>query len=200
MRAKIAILLAAFAAVSLCNAAPIPLEPPAKDGAGEVWTKQQVEDARAAGNLFKPASELYRASEFSMDIYGSATVSELTADAIKDHDAGFGIGFNYFFSRNVGLGLETRNIISKSEDFANHVGVNLFVRFPIGHVAPYVIAGAGTRYQDHNITWRAYGGAGIEFRLNGNVGLFTDLRIVQKGVDKFADAGYVGRAGIRLSY
>lgn len=188
--------------LNLFAAPPIPIEPPSEPGDGKPWTKQQVEDARASGNLFKPATELWRDTEFQLDLFGSATAAELSADDIENADAGFGIGFNYFFSRNVGLGLETRNIISKDEDSFNHVGLNLFVRFPgllIDNFAPYVILGGGTRYHDHNITWRAWAGAGAEVRLHGNVGLFGDLRFVQKGVDDFADAGYVVRAGFRIS-
>jgi hypothetical protein len=195
MRKLITLLLAAFAVVSQA-APPIPIEPPSKPG--EVWTKQQVEDARKAGNLFKPATELYRASEFQLDVFGAYAASDI--ESLGSGDYGAGIGFNYFFSRNIGVGLEARHTLETSDDFLNRVGLNLFVRFPIGRVAPYVIAGAGTRYQHHNVTWRASLGGGIQVQLSGNVGLFSDVRFIQKGVDKFADDGYVGRAGVRLSF
>jgi hypothetical protein len=100
------------------------------------------------------------------------------------------------------LANEPTELLKDGENFMNQMAASLFFRFPIGHVSPYVFAGAGYRYQDHGFSPRYHAGAGIEFRLNAYLGLFSDVRFVQKDLqfNDFADAGYVGRAGIRLSF
>jgi hypothetical protein len=166
-------------------------------------TKKQVEDQRKVLNaniLANEPTELFRAGEFQVDVFGAASVADL--ESIEDADGGAGLGINYFFTRHVGVGYEARHSLKDGENFMNQMAASLFFRFPIGHVSPYVFAGAGYRYQDHGFSPRYHAGAGIEFRLNAYLGLFSDVRFVQKDLqfNDFADAGYVGRAGIRLSF
>jgi hypothetical protein len=198
MKKLIIALAAATAVVSLnLNAASNWPEPPAEPG--KPMTKQEAKDYVAKNGAFQPAKELYRAGEFQLDLFGSANASDLNFDAIGDSDFGGGIRFNYFLTRNLGAGLETRHIERSGEDFANRTGINLYYRFPINRLALYGIAGAGTRYQDHNITWRAWAGGGVEVRMNGSFGVFSEYRFEQKNFDKFGSDGHVFFTGLRIS-
>jgi hypothetical protein len=193
--------------VSAANADDLWPNRPPNIAANDVLNPETPDEVKAKREgikaWFAKDRPLYRAGEFQVDLFAAGTAQEIDdINAIKDGDLGGGIGVNYFFTRNIGIGYEARHSFKDGEDFMNQMAGSLFVRFPIGHVSPYVFAGAGFRYQDHNFSPRYHAGAGIEFRLSPYVGLFSDLRFVQKDLqfNAFADQGYVGRAGIRLSF
>jgi len=146
---------------------------------------------------------LYRAGEFSLDAFGTGSVMEPTiarwsADRLQDESRlGAGLGLNYFFTRNVGIGAD-----AYSEDtrhtFVESSSANLIVRFPIGEslFAPYIFGGAGYRFEDTE-QWFGNGGAGIEFRFTHHIGMFVDARYIL--ADKTRNYG-VGRAGLRIVF
>lgn len=162
--------------LNLFAAPPIPVEPPSKPGDGKPWTAQQVEDARKAGHLFKPATELYRASEFSVDVFGAVEIDD--TEHLEDHIAGYGFGFNYFITRNFGLGLEARSQLHRSdENWMNRMSVKGIWRVPVNAFNFNGFVGAGFRYQQHDLDQRFYAGLGVGYQFNGNLGVFVDGRI-----------------------
>jgi len=172
--------------------------------AAYLWPERKPFDdsADAPPVSLKPLTELYRANEFSVDLFGAASVTAEAARSwygIKDgHVAGGGFGLNYFVSRNIGVGVEARHSFAEGEDLLNRVSVNLQVRLPIGRFAPYGIVSAGYRKQDGTYDGRFGAGGGVEFRLSPRVGLFTDAQAATYKFNKID--GYLGRAGVRLSF
>jgi hypothetical protein len=147
--------------------------------------------------------ELFRANEFSLDVFGTGTIREKVIDNIsgqKIRDSGrlgAGAGFNYFFHRNVGVGMDAFSE-NTDDEFIDNATANLIVRFPIGSsgFAPYVFGGA-TRQFETLQQWGGVAGGGFEFRFDRHWSLFADTRYVF--ADKTDDYG-VGRVGVRLSF
>lgn len=146
------------------------------------------------------AADFYRAKEFQIDLFGSASVASFPdsfSELGEDHEAGGGIGASYFFTRNFGLGYEIRgDARNLKENFMNEGGVNAFFRLPFGTVAPYGIAGFGYEVRE----WAAargnfYAGAGLEVRVSPKVGTFVEVRRVWEGPKK-----YDARAGVRFAF
>jgi hypothetical protein len=150
-----------------------------------------------------PNPDFYRAEELSIDAFGSGSIGKQTIDHIsgdrihQNGRAGAGLGANYFFTRNIGIGGDayTENT---AHDFVDSASGNLIARFPIADtgIAPYAFGGGGYQFDDVGEKF-AQGGAGIEFRFCRHTGFFVDARYVF--ADKTRDYG-VGRAGLRLSF
>ncbi len=149
------------------------------------------------------SNERYRANEFSLDAFGTASVGQQTLNHISGHRInqdtrlGAGLGVNYFFCRYVGIGAEgyTENT---AHNFVDNASGNLIGRLPLGHsgLAPYIFGGAGHKFDPVNITFGQAGG-GLEYRFTPNIGLFVDARYVF--ANKIANYG-VGRAGLRFAF
>jgi hypothetical protein len=149
--------------------------------------------------------QAFNANELSFDAFGSLMGHERTFLAwpntsIRDHNGswGGGIGANYFWSQDVGIGVDA-GAQDGTQRFIDHVGGNLLVRFPIQpiNLAPYVFAGGGRAF---NPGWNWYGdaGFGLEFRLNPKFGIFSDARYIWKDIAHNDEA--LVRAGIRLVF
>lgn len=151
----------------------------------------------------RTVSELYRSQELSFDIFasgsvGQQTINNITGDTLR-HDGRFGagLGLNYFFHRNVGIGGDVY-----SDDFKQHfvdsTSGNLIFRFPIGEsgLAPYLFGGGGHQFDRVQQDF-GQAGAGLEFRVAHNLGFFVDARYVIP--DKTDNYG-VARAGLRWSF
>jgi opacity protein-like surface antigen len=170
-----------------------------------------------------PAPELYRAHEWDVDIFGSYAPSSSDAGKyLGNHAWGGGVGVNYFFTRNFGLGLEGDVLrptgAGINHDPAGQFALNLLARLPIGETgwAPYAIGGIGgflpggsynyftalqRTFRDSNsedILFEGHLGLGVEYRFTPNIGVFTDGRYewVQNGHDDFAQI----RTGIRFAF
>jgi len=119
---------------------------------------------------------LFSANELTLDFFGTYLNPERRFTSFpntsihKGHWGG-GVGANYFWSKDVGIGADTSFQVGAS-DFVDHVGGNLIVRFPIDviRLAPYVFAGGGRKF-DPIDQWFGDAGAGLEFRLNRNLGI-----------------------------
>lgn len=148
-------------------------------------------------------SELYRANELSFDMFasgsiGQQTINNITGDRLR-HDGrlGAGLGLNYFFHRNVGIGGDVY-----SDDFNQHfvdsTSGNLILRFPISDsgVAPYLFGGGGHQFDRVDQDFGQVG-AGLEFRFASHLGCFLDARYVL--AEKTDNYG-VARAGLRWSF
>lgn len=147
--------------------------------------------------------ELYRANEFSVDLFGTGSVGEETIEHVSGdrihHDGrlGAGLGVNYFFTHHLGVGVEAYSE-NTAHNFVDNLTGNLLVRFPIGHspFAPYVFGGGGYQF-DYGKQAFGDGGAGVEIRFAPHVGFFVDARYVLAA--KTEDFG-LGRAGFRFSF
>lgn len=159
--------------------------------------------AVAQSQYNSPDEPLFRANEFSLDMFGSVSVGQQTINHISgehvrdDGKLGAGIGLNYFLTRNIGIGGDayTENT---AHNFVDNASGNLIFRIPIDkiHLAPYVYGGGGYQF-DPNEVWFGQIGAGLEVRITHNVSLFADARYVMpEKIDNFG----VARGGIRLSF
>ena len=82
-------------------------------------------------------TERYQAHEFNVDAFGSGsigqtTIEHLSGSRIRDNGRlGAGVGIGYFFTRNVGVGVDSAS-------------VNLLVRFPLGNCGLSYVLGGGS--------------------------------------------------------
>ncbi len=117
-----------------------------------------------------------------------------------DHDDGFGggLGVNYFFLRNLGIGVD--GSVRDADPALWTASASLIVRFPIETgslcVAPYILGGGGV--QTNGTTRGAYhAGAGLEFRCPQGFGVFTEGRYFWAGND---DDQIQARLGFRVVF
>lgn len=143
----------------------------------------------------------YHAQEVSVDMFASGTVHQ-DYNNFDDHfhhhaQAGGGVGLNYFFSRYVGVGADAYTE-DRDPCFIYAASGNLILRLPIDHtgIAPYIFGGGGHQW-DYVSQNFGQAGAGVEFRLCRNLGIFVDGRWV--AADRTENYG-LGRAGFRISF
>ena len=106
----------------------------------------------AEENASHDSKDLYRSKELSLDAFGSAslgayTIENPSGERIEENtQLGAGLGLNYYFSRNIGIGAD-----AYSEDttgsFIDSASASLLLRFPLGKsgFAPYACGGGGRR-------------------------------------------------------
>lgn len=143
-------------------------------------------------------------NEFQLDIFGQYSDGNAPyhAGIFRDHGWGGGVGINYFFHRNIGLGIDAAWLYAREapyEGAGQHTTLHNFsgsviFRAPIDDacIAPYVYVGGGTHIDGEQ--WAsAHAGAGIEFRIQPQkFGIFLDGRWTYLG-DRF------GRGDINFS-
>lgn len=116
-------------------------------------------------------------NEVSVDMFGLYALPE--GSGRLDDGFGGGLGVNYFFTRNIGLGVDgywwDGDQVSK-EVVSSFTG-SLILRLPIDsiHLAPYVFGGGGAHFSGID-QLSLHGGAGLEYRLTPTFGLFGDGR------------------------
>ena len=147
--------------------------------------------------------DTYRAHELSLDAFatgsvGKYTIEHLSGSRIRQHgELGAGLGMNYFFTRNVGVGAD---LYSENNTGAliDSVSVSLIARLPIGQggLAPYVFGGGGRQF-DRLDAWFAQFGAGLEYRFTPCVGVFLDARAVLPEETKYYG---LARLGFRFAF
>ena len=172
-------------------------------------TKQQV----------IPETSCFSEHEWQVDLFGQYSVGEgpNQVGLFRDHGWGGGIGLNYFFSRNIGLGVDAAWLDAKEAPFGGSVsddGDNsttihnfsgsLIFRAPMDAacLAPYLYVGGGCSVDGHQ--WAsAHAGAGVEYRIvPQKVGVFLDGRWTYLG-DRFGhgDLNYFStRLGMRFVF
>lgn len=126
------------------------------------------------------SEDRYRANEFSVDAYGTYQRPFDEANDFFDEpeggDWGAGLGVNYFFTRNFGVGADATWFDNRGA-FVDHANLSAIGRFPLGDsgVAPYIFGGGGRLFEDE--AWTFHGGLGFEFRINQHTGIFIDGRL-----------------------
>jgi hypothetical protein len=147
--------------------------------------------------------DMYRANEFSVDLFGGGTLDEHDIDRLSgarihnDGRLGLGAGGNYFFVKNLGISGEAYSENPHPKVVGEASG-SVVLRFPIGEsgLSPYIFGGGGHQFEPQTATF-AHGGAGLEFRFSPNVGVFADGRWVS--TDRIGNYG-MARAGFRFAF
>ena len=165
--------------------------------------------------------------EWQFDVFGQYSVGEgpHQAGTFRDHGWGGGVGVNYFFTRNLGLGIDAAWLYAKESDISlsprellrerirnrlddsndnDHTTIHNFSgsliwRFPIDEhcLAPYIYVGGGCHVDGEQ--WAsAHGGVGVEYRLQEKYGVFLDGRWTYFG-DRFGH-GDLNQFGSRLGF
>lgn len=154
-------------------------------------------------NHWNCTSDRYNANELSLDLFGSYLAGERKVEDIFKTNIrhgywGGGVGLNYFFTRNLGIGGDIEIPNDNHGNFVNNMNGSLIARFPIANsgVAPYVFGGGG-RQTEPVWQWTGYAGVGLEYRFNPVTGIFADTRY--SWVDKSSDT-ILFRAGVRLAF
>jgi hypothetical protein len=157
-----------------------------------------------SGHFSYETGPRYTAGEFSLEGFGSYMAAErkigdLFETNIRHGEWGGGVGLNYFFTREIGIGSDI-NIGDNRGHFVDHVMGNLYARFPIepSGFAPYVFGGGG-RSTDQIWEWLLHAGIGIEYRFNPITGIFFDTRYIWHTKDGSTDRLQF-RAGLRLAF
>ena len=159
----------------------------------------------------------FRAHEWQYDVFGQYSVGKSgRAGVFREHGWGGGVGLNYFFTRNLGLGVDAawldvkedprfgrRDADGDSTALHSFSGSAIF-RLPMDRLclAPYVYAGGGFHVDGEQ--WAsAHGGAGLEYRVKPNrFGVFVDGRWTYLGDrEEREDLNFFsGRAGFRVVF
>ena len=145
----------------------------------------------------------YRANELSLDAFGTASLGRYTIEnwsasrARHNGQLGAGLGLNYFFIRNLGIGADVYSE-NTTRAFIDSAEANLILRFPLGQsgFAPYAFGGGGYQF-DMAQLWFGQFGAGMEYRFTPHVGLFIDARGVLPNETKYYG---VARLGLRFAF
>jgi len=148
---------------------------------------------------------LYTPNELSFDGFGSYIapqrgISHLFETSIRGHRGtwGGGVGLNYFFTRELGIGVDA-NMPANGHNLIDSVSGNLIARIPIDPtgLAPYIFGGGGRGTGDPVWNWFAQAGVGLEYRFNPLTGVFIDGRYIWN--EKTTD-GLMLRSGLRFVF
>jgi hypothetical protein len=162
-----------------------------------------------------PTEQWFGDREWQVDIFGQYTDGNGPdhAGIVREHGWGGGVGVNYFFTRNWGVGVDAVYLnakeapaLSKDNDREDtyNFSASVIYRFPMesSHLAPYVYVGGGASI-DGEAWATAHGGLGLEYRIKPQkFGVFIDSRYTYYG-DRFGngDQGNISaRAGFRIIF
>lgn len=164
--------------------------------------------------IARDQGERFRAQEISLDLFATYTagqrgIDELFDTSIRHGEWGGGVGLNYFFTKQVGIGADV-NVPDNGGKFIDSVSGSLILRLPWEQagLAPYVFGGGG-RLTEPTYQWFLHAGVGLEYRINPITGIFIDGRYVWADDaydDTFFDTGewdgdhLMFRAGLRLAF
>lgn len=139
----------------------------------------------------------FRDTEFQIDAFYTGFVG--SRDSTLHTGSGGGIGLNFFFAKYFGIGWE--GSVYSNDGTASWLPLNgnFFIRYPIcaWNLAPYVMVGGGADFQrDRHSIGFGNVGAGIEYRITDNIGLFSDGRYYYGGSGNVANI----RGGLRFAF
>jgi hypothetical protein len=172
----------------------------------------------STGKDYKPIAPTpcFNDRELQVDVFGAYAVGEgpHQVGLFRDHGWGGGIGVNYFFTRNVGIGVDATWLYAKEASDTDgvegdHTTIHNFTgslifRLPMDEscLAPYFFVGGGFHVDGEQ--WAsAHAGVGIEYRIvPQKVGLFADGRWTYLG-DRFGNDDlnfFSTRLGVRFVF
>ncbi len=128
--------------------------------------------APAGKKTIIPQEACFGETELQLDIYGAYSTTD------SSHGSGFGggIGINYYFTRNFGVGLDATLVEGDTGEVFQGT-VNLLARYPfeLGHIclAPYAKVGGGVEVDGSPEGILSVGG-GIEWRITPRMGVFGE--------------------------
>jgi opacity protein-like surface antigen len=128
-----------------------------------------------------PQPSCFYAGELTLDAFAAGIIA--SNDGLYEDGVGGGVGLNYFFTKEIGVGLDA--YWYDSEEVIHSGSASLIVRYPMDEIclAPYAFAGGGVHADSENIG-SFHAGGGLDYRLTDTVGLFADGRYVWTGEDK----------------
>lgn len=192
--------------------------------ASSAFAGDYVQSSAPPQTIAVSGNSLYNAGEWQIDLFGAyAFADDDNRRLINDDVFGGGLGFNYFITRNFGIGAEG-TLFNTDGDVLGTTAFNLILRFPIADTgfAPYIFGGAGVtfnaedldsddfsdardRISDNDdprdtddVIFIGHAGGGLEYRFTPNFSLFGDARYTWTESDN-ADFG-VARAGVRFTF
>jgi len=176
----------------------------------------ETTSAKSYKQLAAPApASCFSDRELQIDTFGQASFGDGSkAGLFRDSAYGGGVGLNYFFHRNIGLGIDAAWLSAKESTIGgntdddrttlHNVTGSLIFRAPIDSacLAPYAYLGGGFHADGYN--WASgHVGVGIEFRIvPQKVGIFVDGRwtfLGDRGGEDNLNFASV-RAGVRLVF
>jgi hypothetical protein len=145
-----------------------------------------------------PSMDLFRAHEWNVDVSPVYSIKVGGGDDNNDKD-GFGgaLSLSYYFTRVVGLRLDTS--VVESNGALGLVGADLLLRAPIdsARIAPYGVLGGGAEVFKGGADYYLRAGGGIEFRFTEKVGVFAEG--TYNWIDKNVDRVLV-KVGVRFAF
>lgn len=119
-----------------------------------------------------PSSDLYSGNELSIDVFGFGASRD--KDGKANTAWGPGVGLNYFFTRNIGIGADSYADAFEIPYLLNGSGI---FRYPFNdsRFAVYGMGGFGRQWK-HSPQWLGHLGVGGEYRFNPHGSLFADVR------------------------
>jgi hypothetical protein len=146
----------------------------------------------AADRWGHESGDKFGAQEANMDMFG--TWADRDRFGEDTAHGGGGLGFNFFQSRNFGLGVDSYIEEWKLPYRAN---VSAILRLPTqSGIAPYGFGGGGRQWK-YVPQWSWHAGGGLEFRFNPHTGLFADgRRVFPEDTEDYT----LVRAGLRLGF
>lgn len=139
----------------------------------------------------------FRDMEFQVDTFYTGIIG--SRDSRLHTGSGGGIGLNFFFAKYFGIGWEGSVYSNDGKGSWMPLNGNFFIRYPIcaWNLAPYVMVGGGADFEKGRYSL-GFGnvGAGIEYRITDNIGLFSDGRYYYGGSGNVANI----RGGLRFAF
>jgi hypothetical protein len=123
----------------------------------------------------------FKDTELQLDVFANY----VWGDGSHGDGFGGGLGVNYFFTRNIGIGVSGS---LRDGDFSGiwNVDVDLIARFPIEGsvcIAPYILAGGGIETNGTTVgTWNV--GGGLEWRATPSFGIYGEGRYTWAAADE----------------
>lgn len=136
----------------------------------------------------------FAAKEFSLDLYGTGSLSNADRDA-DNIRFGAGVGVNYFFTRGLGIGLRAESD-NTGHSFVDRVKARGIFRAPLwDRLAPYGFVEGGFDFERDD--WGAGAGGGLEYKFGPRLGVFAEAGLE---VDTGGSGLMRGTAGLRLTF
>lgn len=162
--------------------------------ASSAFAGAEVKEYKESKTVLEPC---FNDTELQLDVFYTYTDTE--GGGYTDGSGG-GLAVNYFFMRNLGIGVDG-NIFDGGVNGVWQTSGSLIARFPLELgglcLAPYIFGGGGVQ-ADGTTSGTIHAGGGLEFRIvPQRLGIFTEGRYTWAGGTD--DSAQV-RAGVRFVF